>query len=275
MNLGKLRWLWRSIHLCRISGVPVQIHTTSFVFPWGVTLWSGWMADRWQGLGLMLAVMLIVQVSFLIHEFPHVLTARHFGCETRRVLMLPIGCLAELEWIRPEWEELWVAASGPAASALLALVAWGCGFLGGIRDFSESVPAFILYMAGFYNLVLAVFNLLPCFPMDGGRILRSALALILGRICPCRAYSAHLTATRIAVRYVARPLILSGLAITVLWTHFCPHLLLLAFLVLAGEAECFFLREAARGSASPFFPRLLPGTTREGARMPGPSTPVH
>lgn len=164
------RWSW---HLGRIFGIPTRIHA-SFAL---VLLWIGF--STWNeahsslavlfGLGFALAIFACV----LLHEFGHALVARRFGIETRRITLLPIGGVAELER-SPEdpRAELWIAAAGPAVNFAIAAVIALVGVSLGI--FNGSGLASIVFSGLLWaNLLLALFNLVPAFPMDGGRIFRA------------------------------------------------------------------------------------------------------
>jgi Zn-dependent protease len=129
--------------------------------------------------------MIAVFASVVAHELGHALTARVHGIETRQILLLPIGGVAQLEHghMRPN-VELQVALAGPVVSFLLAGVLFT--FTAVLGDLS---PDSFLGSLAWTNLALAVFNMLPAFPMDGGRVLRAALSSRMG----------HLRATDIAV----------------------------------------------------------------------------
>jgi Zn-dependent protease/predicted transcriptional regulator len=117
----------------------------------------------------------------IVHEFGHALAARHFGIPTRDITLLPIGGVSSLERIPDDpRQEFWVAIAGPAVSVaiaaallLLMLATGAAGYLKQIGPWG-SVPFLEQLMLA--NIILAVFNLLPAFPMDGGRIFRSLLA---------------------------------------------------------------------------------------------------
>lgn len=171
-----MRWSWR---IGKLFGIDVAIHATFVILLAWVALSNylklGRIEDAVMGVGLTLAVF----GSVVLHELGHALMARRFGIATRDITLLPIGGVARLERMpeRPS-QELMVAAAGPAVSfalwgalAAVAQVAAGpvapAGPLG-------SVP--LVAQLAQINLVLAVFNLLPAFPMDGGRMLRALLA---------------------------------------------------------------------------------------------------
>ena len=97
-----LRFTWRSIRLFDCVGVPVQFHTTTLIWPCGFICWLGWIDFGTRGFIRSALFLGVLYGSLLVHEFAHVLTARRFGCRTKRVLLLPIGCVAELEAIPQE-----------------------------------------------------------------------------------------------------------------------------------------------------------------------------
>lgn len=154
MRLSKL--LKQTFPLGTYCGVPVYIH------------WS---------LALMFVLLLPSPFAFLqvatifgivtLHEYGHILAARDYGVKTHSILLLPIGGLAQLEKIPPEpTQELWVAIAGPLINVALAFPLY---FLQYYDDFFIRVAQI--------NFYIMTFNLLPAFPMDGGRIVRSILAL--------------------------------------------------------------------------------------------------
>jgi Zn-dependent protease/CBS domain-containing protein len=124
--------------------------------------------------------------SVLIHELAHALVARRFGISTREIVMLPIGGLAVLERQPGPWQELWIAMAGPAVNLGLAILYFSFTSFEVVSSrIYLNQDAFadhnLLHVLGRANLMLGLFNLLPAFPMDGGRILRALLALRIDR----------------------------------------------------------------------------------------------
>ena len=177
-----VRW---SIPVARLWGTQVRLHLTFLVL---LFLWS---YDAWRATGdvrlalLELGSYLALFCCVLLHEFGHVLMARRFGIRTHDVILLPIGGVARMESTgKTPREELFIALAGPAVNLVIALLAllWIWAFpVAGERLHLSSVhgrfPALLLAL----NLGLLFFNLLPAFPMDGGRVLRAALTWRLGR----------------------------------------------------------------------------------------------
>jgi Zn-dependent protease/CBS domain-containing protein len=173
-----------SLTIGKIAGTAVRIHVTFLLFlVWifGVNYASGGPQQAWSGLVFLVLLFLCV----LLHEFGHIFTARAFGVLTPDVILLPIGGVARLERIpeKPSQEFL-VAIAGPAVNVAIAAVL----ILFGARPGTDSLATFENAGAGLadrlamVNLFLAAFNLIPAFPMDGGRVLRALLASRFGYV---------------------------------------------------------------------------------------------
>lgn len=171
------RWSW---HLGRILGIPTRIHASfALVLLWiGFSTWSAAHSGAAVlfGLGFVLAVFACV----LLHEFGHALVARHFGIETRRITLLPVGGVAELERSPDDPRaELWIAAAGPAVNfALAGALGLFSSALGGASGLASVVLSGLVWA----NLMLGLFNLVPAFPMDGGRVFRALASKRLGQL---------------------------------------------------------------------------------------------
>ncbi len=169
-------WTWR---VGEIAGIGVYVHGTFLVLI-GFLVLSEWLRSRSLAAALAGAVfVLAVFATIVLHELGHALTARRFGIRTRDITLLPIGGVARLERL-PDVprQELWVALAGPAVNvAIAAAVSLMLVALAGRRpalamaDGGGVIDRFVAV-----NLWLALFNLLPAFPMDGGRALRALLA---------------------------------------------------------------------------------------------------
>jgi len=177
-----MKW---SLKLGSFAGIGVFIHWT-FILLIGWILFSSLSAGQSLvqaliGLGFILALFTCV----VLHEFGHALTARHYGVGTRDITLLPIGGVARLEGI-PEkpMQEFWIAIAGPLVNVvifvILFVVLWGMDPSGALVD-PRSPQAGQLTQLMWLNLFLAGFNLLPAFPMDGGRVLRALLATRVSR----------------------------------------------------------------------------------------------
>ena len=168
-----------SIQLATVAGTSVRIHLTFFLLLAWFGVWS------WLQGGPSAAVDSVVFVVLLfgcvvLHEFGHVFAARRYGISTPDVTVLPIGGLARLERM-PEkpGEEIVVAIAGPLVNVAIALVLFVIlGFKFNLSDMAEIEKASSSLTARLAaaNVALVIFNLIPAFPMDGGRVLRALLA---------------------------------------------------------------------------------------------------
>ena len=172
-----MKWSWR---VGRLAGVDLRIHAT-FVLLLGWIWVSYWMAGRstealLHGAGFLIALFGCV----VLHEMGHATAALKFGIRTRDITLLPIGGLARLERMPEEpKQELWIALAGPAVNASVAAILYGWlsltqawAPLGQLNLVSGPFVERLLLA----NLSLVLFNLIPAFPMDGGRVLRAFLA---------------------------------------------------------------------------------------------------
>ena len=173
-----------SFPIARLLGSEVRIHVTFLLFlVWiGVARFlEGGAPAAAEGLILIIAIFACV----LAHEYGHALAARRYGIATPDITLLPIGGVARLERM-PEnpVEEIVVALAGPAVNVVIAAILFlvlGAGFDMASLTALDSPAASLLAQLASLNLFLVLFNLLPAFPMDGGRVLRALLALRRGQ----------------------------------------------------------------------------------------------
>jgi Zn-dependent protease/CBS domain-containing protein len=171
-----VKWSWK---IGTYAGIPVYVHGTFVLLILFLVVRDlGTGASPAAALGSTL-FLLAIFATVLLHEFGHALTARRYGIKTRDITLLPIGGLARLERL-PEVprQELYVALAGPAVNIAIALVTVVVAALAGV-GLSLSADLSSGNVLGKFvtvNLWLALFNLIPAFPMDGGRALRAWLA---------------------------------------------------------------------------------------------------
>jgi Zn-dependent protease/CBS domain-containing protein len=167
-----------TLGVLRIFGVPVRFHFT-FVILLIFLLFIG-VGERQSGAMTALYVLALF-ASVLLHELGHTLVARKYGIRTTEIVMYPIGGVSRPERIPKGREEFWIAISGPLVNALIAAVLFG--WLATQHQFvpiellRDPTDANLAQRIATGNVLLFVFNLLPAYPMDGGRVLRSLLTL--------------------------------------------------------------------------------------------------
>ena len=175
-----------SLNIGSIAGTAIRMHVTFLLFlAWifGVNYFSGGPQVAWSSLLFVVLLFLCV----LLHEFGHIFTARRFGVRTPDVILLPIGGVARLERIpeKPS-EEFLIAIAGPAVNVAIALLLIAVGganlSAGHLSSTLEASNVSMVDRLAAVNLFLALFNLIPAFPMDGGRVLRALLASRLGYV---------------------------------------------------------------------------------------------
>lgn len=174
-----------SFSLGRILGSELRVHVTFFL----LLAWVGYAAYSQLGAQAALWNVLFIVALFVCvvaHEFGHALMARRYGIRTPDITLLPIGGVARLERM-PEnpVHEILVALAGPAVNVVIWIVlTLGFGVetrLDDLADTQMTAKDFISQLA-LVNIVLAVFNMIPAFPMDGGRVFRAVLSLWMDRV---------------------------------------------------------------------------------------------
>lgn len=216
-----------SINLFQVFGIQLAVHASFLLLLvyWG---YEGWLEGGLLGMAWSVGLIVLFFVCVILHELGHSLTARRFGVKVPRILLLPIGGMAEFDRIpRKPTQELLITIAGPAVNfllvALLLPLAWRGLFA--TEDRSYYSVSGLLDQLWYANLIMGVFNLVPVFPMDGGRIFRALLATKLS----------YLRATWWAVM-IGR--VLAGLIIG--WAIYRNNLMLavlFGFIFYAGNAE--------------------------------------
>ena len=157
-------------HICDLFGIPLYLDLT--------TIFLMLMFLQCGDIVLALGLSLLLAVSIVAHELGHSLVARCFGCRTANITLTVIGGCASMERIpHKAWQELLVAAAGPLVSVVLGVALFVLSAVLGLDNYL----GITFYCGAQINLGLALFNLLPGFPMDGGRILRSVARLFASR----------------------------------------------------------------------------------------------
>ena len=219
-----MKW---SLKIGRFFGIDVRMHITFFLLI-GLVALMHWRhgqsaAAAVAGVIFILAIFLCV----ILHEFGHALTARRYGVKTRDIMLLPIGGVARLEKLSTNpLHELWVALAGPAVNIVIAAILFVWlkftasyeplqSLTGTTGPFLERIMA--------VNLFLVAFNMIPAFPMDGGRVLRALLAM----------RTEYSRATKIAAFFGQGIAFLFGL----IGLFYNPFLLIIAFFVWFGASQ--------------------------------------
>lgn len=220
-----MRWSWS---LGTLFGIKVRIHWTFLLLLIWIAASSAGAGGGWLAVLTSLAFIIAVFGCVLLHEAGHALMARRFGVPTVDITLLPIGGLARMQRIPTEpKQELAIAVAGPAVNVVIGALlfagltaGYGLGTVLSVQFLEESLLARLMWV----NFVLVAFNVLPAFPMDGGRMLRALLAMRMN-------YS---RATNIAGALGQMMAMLFGL----IGLFYNPFLLFIAlFVFLGAEAE--------------------------------------
>lgn len=236
-----MKWSW---NLGRIFGIELRIHATFLLLlAWLALIFyrnTGTAAGALSGVIFTLALFACV----VLHELGHATAARQVGVPTRDITLLPIGGVARLEYMpdKPR-HELWIAIAGPLVTALIAVVLFVAMRV--LEIPSTPNPELVLaegeaspFVARLFwvNIWLLGFNMLPAFPMDGGRVLRALLAMRMD----------YLRATDVAARIGKGFALLFGL-IGLMYNPFLVLIALFVWMGAAGESAALQLRAALSG----------------------------
>lgn len=230
-----------TIRIATIAGIDILLHWTFSLLLVGLVAFYSVQGATLAATGLGLSLVLALFACVILHELGHALMARSFSVPTRDITLYPIGGVARLQRIPEEpMKEFWIAIAGPAVNAVIAaglfvvIIAGGLTIRpGNILDPRIGFFATLMWL----NVALVVFNLLPAFPMDGGRVLRALLAVRLE----------YTRATEIAAGVGQGMAILFGLLGLI---SFNPILIFIALFVYLGaqqESRHAMLRAATQG----------------------------
>jgi Zn-dependent protease/CBS domain-containing protein len=224
-----------SLPIFRVAGIQLRIHVTFLLL-------IGWLAFGYYAAGgsaVAASRVLFILLLFLcvvLHEFGHALAAKSFGINTPDITLLPIGGVARLERMPEEpKQELIIALAGPAVNVVIALgllvaIDWRGAADNAVVD-ASTLPAKLLAI----NVMLVLFNMLPAFPMDGGRVLRALLATRLS----------YARATQIAASIGQGCAFVFGF-IGLLWNPFLLFIALFVYIGASQEAALAQMRDVSR-----------------------------
>ncbi|HVJ19664.1 MAG TPA: site-2 protease family protein [Polyangiaceae bacterium] len=176
-----MKWSYR---LLRVSGIDIRVHATMLIMVALVAFdFRNLYGAAGLGFGALFACALFVCIT--LHELGHSLVAQRFGVEVKEIVLLPIGGVAMLRSEPSKaWQELLIAVAGPFVNVVIAF-ALALALRGEISFLDKAVPSLSLH--GFAewlvlsNMILAVFNMIPALPMDGGRALRAVLTMVFDK----------------------------------------------------------------------------------------------
>lgn len=233
------------MNLFRIRGIQLSVHFTFFLLL-AYAGWQGWHDNpmaNWEGMVASMGVLLVFFTCVVLHELGHSFMAMHFGVNVRRILLMPIGGMAEFDRIpREPQRELLITIAGPAVNFVIAGAIWA---IVGVPsdwslfdlDYATNGWSDLLLVILHWNLLMGCFNLVPVFPMDGGRIFRAFLATRLP----------YLRATFVAAT-TGKILAIIGISVA-LWFDKPLMVVLFAFIFIAGEIEYRAVRRADQEEA--------------------------
>lgn len=228
-----------SLKLFRIRGIQLAVHSSFFLLL-AYLAYEGWNDDGWTGLWWSVATLLAFFTCVVLHELGHSFTAQHYGVGVSRILLMPIGGMAQFDQIprRPR-HELLITLAGPAVNFAIAAGLWV--FLSFPEDWMDGMETYsvsgFFHLLFFWNLLMGCFNLLPAFPMDGGRILRATLASRMN----------YLRATWWAAS-IGKVVCVLGIGVG-LWREHYMWVLLFGFIFGAGEMELRAVRRREQEDA--------------------------
>jgi len=220
-----------------VAGIEVRVHFT-FLILLAFYAFTDYAAGGTKAAIDGSVFILLLFLCVLLHEFGHAFAARAFGIRTPDITLLPIGGVARLERMPSSpWQELIIALAGPAVNVVIALII--AVVIGGIPNGqelmgSEKSGGGLLVNLFFVNALLIAFNMIPAFPMDGGRVLRALLATQMR----------HATATLIAARVGQVIAVLFGVAAFMTTNYML--IFIAAFVFLGAQQELAYAKMRAQ-----------------------------
>ena len=181
--------------------------------------------------------------SVVLHELGHSVTAQRFGIGVAEIVLFPIGGIARLERLPKPKQEFWIALAGPAVNIVIAAILYGLELVIGNlhpREIEQMALVNLVPNLRVINVTLAVFNMIPAFPMDGGRVLRAVLALYLGEV----------RATEVAAGIGQMLALTAGLLVLMNYQHLGANGILFLFI-------CFFVFVGAGQEATMYRGKAL------------------
>ena len=261
-----------TLQLGRIFGVNIRIHF-SWIFIFALVAWSlatsflpnnypGWTRGVYWGVGALGSALLFVSV--LIHELSHSLLAISRGHKVRGITLFFLGGISEIEEeAHNPGEEFWISVVGPLSSFVISALFWVLLFL--TRSGSPQIQALFAYLA-FVNAVVGVFNMLPAFPLDGGRVLRSIVWRATGSLTRATAISS-ITGSLLGFTLIAGGIYFAFADnfITGLWLVFVGWFIQSSASSIRRQQvlETALSGKLARDAMRENFPTIPPGTTAQ------------
>jgi len=225
-----------ALRVATVAGIPIRLHFTFLLF----LLWVGLAGPNGAG-GLSIAYVLALFLCVVLHELGHSVVAQRYGIPVLDITLYPIGGVARIEKRPTAKQELAIAVAGPAVNVVIALLLWGVlmtlkapSMLTLLQSPVQTLPVFLVKVL-LANITLVLFNLIPAFPMDGGRVLRALLAM---NMPPARAT---------AIAATIGQTIAIGAGIWAIFGHQWFLMFIAFFIYLGAGQEAFAYKQAALG----------------------------
>ena len=228
-----MKW---SFKIFTLFGIPVKLHLTFLL----LLLFIALTPQKPGGIGGLpgTITVLLVFACVLLHEFSHSMLAKKYGHRVRDITLLPIGGVSNIEEMPEEpREEIWLALAGPMMSLALAGIFYAAVTLVRPAADPEFIGGSLLGTLFYINFMLGLFNMIPALPMDGGRVLRGALAMKLGRV----------KATRVAVS-IGQAFAIVFLFVGIFYDWWLALIAIFIYIGAEGEDQALKVHEALKGA---------------------------